>query len=160
MYKWEQDEPIETLHIYVYPEEPRKPRRPLSPQAVDLMLSTVTLTVIFAGMIALCLIPSTPLYTIQTVSVPAHFLPLVQLKTTNTVIPTGSKTSPATYAEGMLTLYNGSILTQQVPAGFIVTSKNGVEIATDSSVTVPPANPPSYGMATVSAHAVSPRAAG
>src|SRR5581483_2419550 len=92
---------------------------------------------------------------LQTISVPAHFLPLKRFSVTETVIPTGVKTYPATFATGMLTIYNGSFLSEQIPQGIILTASNGVEVTTDGSVIVPAGNPPNYGVATIAAHASS-----
>lgn len=74
--------------------------------------------------------------------------------TTEPIIPTGTQNYPATKATGELTIYNGSILTQRFPAGLILTTTSGVEVVADASVIVPAGNPPSYGIATVEAHAV------
>ncbi len=152
-----QDDQMQTLHVYVYDDEPR---RPMSQKTKDTILGIGTIIFILSGIIALCLIPNTPAYAIQTVSVPAQLLPVVHLTATAAIIPTGSKTSLATYAEGTLTLYNGSILNQALPAGFIVTSTSGIEIVTDESVTIPPGNAPNYGTATVTAHAAKAGADG
>ena len=65
------------------------------------------------------------------------------------------KTYPATYANGVLTVYNGSFLTERIPQGLILTASNGVEVTTDESVIVPAGNPPAYGIATIAAHAVT-----
>jgi hypothetical protein len=85
--------------------------------------------------------------------VPAHFT-LTALQVNVAIIPTGKHTYAATQATGTLTIYNGSFLTQQLPAHFILTTTDGIEVATDQTVMIPSGNPPNYGIATVSAHAV------
>jgi hypothetical protein len=57
-------------------------------------------------------------------------------------------------ARGILTLSNGSIISQELPKGFILTGKDGIEIVTDAAVFVPAGNANGYGIATVSAHAL------
>jgi len=76
-------------------------------------------------------------------------------KTFNTmvkVVPTGITTYPATFAHGVLSISNGSVISQTLPLGFTVTAIDGVEVAIDASVYVPGGNADGYGMATVSAH--------
>ncbi len=67
-----------------------------------------------------------------------------------------------TQAKGILTFYNGNqVGACTINAGTIVTDKNGVQITTDGSVTIPPGNPlKGYGSNTVSAHAVQPGSQG
>ncbi|MGH2478461.1 MAG: baseplate J/gp47 family protein [Ktedonobacteraceae bacterium] len=107
-----------------------------------------------------CLIPDSPVLVTRTISVPVIPLPLVQLTARVSIVPTGVSTIPALQARGTLTIYNGSILQEALPAGFIVTTHNGIEIATDQAVIVPVNNPPTDGVATVAAHAVTAGAAG
>ncbi len=147
----QQHEVVETLHVYVYQEKPQKPRWWNKDRVVTLLVGLMTLT----GMIALCCIPTTPLSTVKTLAVPAHFLPVQNYSATVAIIPTGKKTYPATKATGTLTIYNGSFLTQQLPAGFLLTTQSGIEIQTDTTVLIPPGNPPSYGEATVLAYALT-----
>jgi hypothetical protein len=144
-----EEEELETLHVYVYPD---KPRKQLSPNTRDTIIASTALVVLAACLVALCLIPSTPAYAIATITVPAHFS-LKVMQADVTIIPTGIHTYPATRASGTLTIYNGSFLTQQLPAHFILTASSGIEIVTDEAVDIPAGNPPSYGTATVAAYA-------
>lgn len=158
MYELE-DEEMETLHVYVYKEEPKKPM----PQHVrDRILAIgIIMTYILAGVLAvgfITLIPSPS--TVTTVQVPALYLPIKIYTAKAPIIPTGTKTIPATTATGTLTIYNGSILSHELPSGLILTSKDGVEIATDQAVTIPAGSAPNYGIATVPAHAVATGSAG
>lgn len=101
-----------------------------------------------------------PLFTIKTLRIPLVALPAQVFMTSVNIVPTGVQAIPAVAARGTLTVYNGSILQESLPAGFIVTSAGGVEIETDQAVTIPAADPPSFGVASVPAHAVQPGAAG
>ncbi len=141
------EEPIETMHVYVYKEEP-KPAWWNRDRLVNLLIGFMAL----AGIISLCLIPNEPAYAIQTVSVPAHFLPPQTFTVNSLVTPTGSKTYPATYAHGILTITNGSVVSQELPAGIIFNSNQGTDVATDSSVFVPAGNAEGFGVSTVPAH--------
>jgi len=139
------EEPLETIHLYAVREEAARPS--LWPVFLALLALSTPL--------ALCtLSPSQQPEERLAIRIPAVFLPLGVFTASVQIIPTGVKEFPASPARGELTIYNGSILTQELPSGFIVTSENGVEVATDSPVTIPPANPPSYGIATVPSHAL------
>lgn len=72
------------------------------------------------------------------------------------VVPTGVKTYPATTAHGTLTITNGSVIAQTLPAGFIILSNNGIQVATDTAVFVPAGNANDYGRAIVAAHLALP----
>lgn len=89
------------------------------------------------------------------IRVPAVLLPLKTLTTSVSVVPTGIKTYPATTAQGVLTITNGSILSEELPQGMILTGKDGREVTTDATVFVPAGSAAGYGVASVSAHAVS-----
>ena len=139
------DEKPETLHIYVVREE--IPRPPLFPIA----LSVLALSVLFA----LCVVssyrqPEIPI----TIRVPAVFLPLQPFTASVAIIPTGKKLYPATTAQGILTITNGSVISQELPQGLIFTDSTGLEIVTDTRVFVPAGSAAGYGYATVSAQAV------
>ncbi len=138
-------EPIETIHLYYEQDDIPQPRA-----NHDTFL--ILLACLCFGLLVwqLCSIPPT----LETIRVPAHLLPLRRFSVPITIVPTGVHTSPATTATGVLTVYNGSFLSQQLPQGLILVAQNGVEVATESSVVVPAANPPAYGMATVVAHAL------
>jgi hypothetical protein len=148
---YEDDEQLETLHVYLVPEKQKKPRSP--GQMRDRILGCATLIVCLACIVALCLIPNTPTYTISTISVPARISPL-EIRASVVITPTGKQTYPATQASGLLTIYNGSFLVQQLPAHFLLTTTSGIEVTTDQTVTIPASNPPQDGIATVPAHAV------
>jgi VCBS repeat-containing protein len=92
--------------------------------------------------------------------IPARFLPSLTLTQAKRAVATGHGHQSATQAHGFLTLYNGQSAAYAIALGTVFTGGDGVQVATDSEVTIPPGNPPSYGQATVSAHAISPGEAG
>jgi Baseplate J-like protein len=68
---------------------------------------------------------------------------------------TGTFHQQPTYAVGSLTFYNGQFSSQTVSKGTIFTSATGIAVITDQAAFIPAGNPPSYGEATVPAHAVN-----
>ena len=150
-------EPMETIHVYMVRENPEQPKKPSQrlKRTINLCMQVLALAML-AGF---CVQPHNPVYAVKTIVVPATFSPIV-FRAQEEIKPTGVKTIPATRARGALTIYNGSILSESLPAGFIVTAQSGVEIATDQAVTIPPAALPEPGVATVPAHAVVLGAAG
>jgi hypothetical protein len=136
------DDKPETLHIYVVRDEVRRP------QLYPIFLSVLAL----ASLVALTFaVPYQQPVTRAVIRVPAVLLPIRTFTATAAVIPTGIKMYPATTAHGVLTITNGSIIGQSIPAGFTVQG-----IATDSAVYVPGGNANGYGWAQVTAHAEIP----
>ena len=69
-------------------------------------------------------------------------------------VPTsGTGHAPARVGEGTLTFYNAAPSAQTVPARTVLTGNDGVEVVTDAPAVIPAGNPPTFGMATVAAHA-------
>ena len=134
------DEPIETLHIYL--EREQAPHPSLFP----IVLSVIAL---------LALVAISALTSYQRPVTRAVFrVPAVPLATKTftaqaSIIPTGVKTYPATTAHGILTITNGSIIAQTIPQGFRLEN-----VITDRAVFVPAGNANDYGYAVVTAHAV------
>lgn len=142
------DEKPETIHLYVVREEDQKRPSTLLPLFFALLC--------LVGIVALTLYSSDhPAYEYQTLHVPAQFLPLQTFTAIAPIIPTGKKTYPAIQAHGTLTIYNGSILSQRLPQGMILSAANGTEVVTTQSIFVAPGSPPSFGIASISAHAVA-----
>ena len=138
-------EPVETIHLYVVREGQTRP------SIAPVIISVITLCFLIAIGIR------TPYQQPEqraSIRVPAVLLPLKTFTATVKVIPTGIKTYPATVAHGTLTITNGSILAEELPAGLILTGKDGVEVISDTAVFVPAGSATSLGYATVSAHAV------
>lgn len=144
------EDEMETVHVYIYEEQPKKPFR----EKVDHVVMRLVQVVAIGMVVAQCLIPYTPPSVTTFIRVPAHFLPIQVFSAHSSLVPTGKTEHPAVQAHGILTVYNGLSVVQQLPAGVIVTTQSGQEIATDQLVTIPAANPPSFGMATASARAV------
>lgn len=138
MYQVE-DEPMETIHLYVVRGEERRPYTVFPLFCAFLCLVAIVAVTLYSA--------QHPYYEHQRLKVPAIFLPLKVFKAEAPIIPTGIKTYPATYAHGLLTFSNGSVIGQNVPAGFTIDGA-----ITDSAVYVPPATANEFGMATVSAH--------
>jgi len=134
------DEPIETLHIYLEREQPHRP------SLLPIFLSVVALLLIVATSV---LGSSQQPVTRAVIRVPAVPLPPKIFTAQVAVIPTGIKLFPATTAHGWLTFSNGSIIGQSIPADFIIQG-----VATDNAVYVPAGNANGYGYATVSAHSL------
>ena len=141
------DEPLETVHLYVVREEPKQPYTVLPLLAACLCLAMIAALAVYSG--------EHPAYEHTTLIIPVHFLPPQTFQASQPIIPTGVKTYPATTAHGVLTITNGSIISQTLPAGFISVSDIGVSVATDMAVFIPAGAADGYGMATVSAHAVA-----
>lgn len=137
------DEQPETIHLYIVREKEPKP------SLFPIFLSVVALSLL----IVICvLFPYQQPVTRITIRVPAVLLPLKTFTAQVAIVPTGVKVYPATYAHGVLTITNGSVIAQILPKGLIVAANNGIEAATDSAVYVPAGSADGYGMSTVSAH--------
>ena len=140
-----EDEPLETIHLYVVREGEKRPSLLL------IILSVIALSILIAIGV---LIPYQQPEQRASLRVPAVPLFVKTFRAPITVVPTGIKTYPATVAHGVLVFRNGSIIGQAIPAGFVVTASSGVQVATDAVVYVPGADAASDGMATTSAHVV------
>lgn len=139
-------EPVETIHIYYEREEEKQPKH-------RTWLVGVVLCFLYAcGLCTWIWFISLPVPP-TTLRVPARFF-TNPFTTSIPLIPTGRKQYPPRFATGILTVYNGSIVSQILPQGLILTGNDGVEIVTDSRVIVPAGNAPLYGVALVLAHAV------
>lgn len=81
-------------------------------------------------------------------------LPALTLSQSQTVAATGKGHQDATRAGGNLLFFNGSFAPQTIDTGTVYTGLDGVQVATDQTVTIAAANPPYVGQATVSATAI------
>ena len=88
--------------------------------------------------------------------IPARFLPSLTLTQAKRTKATGHGHQNATQAQGFILLYNGQAAAYSLAMGTVFTGGDGVQVATDEVVTIPPGNPPLFGQATISAHAISP----
>jgi len=138
------DEPTEVLHIYVV-------REVVTPPLLPIVLSVLALSV-FLTFGALS--PNQQPVARAIIRVPAVPLTFRTFSAHTPIIPTGVKTYPATTAHGTLTITNGSVISQTLPAGFIFMSSSGLSVITDTAVFVPAGSANGYGVAYVSAHAL------
>lgn len=141
-------QPQETIHIYFEREEAKRPYVLLPLLFALLCLLGIAAVTIYSA--------QHPYYEHQRLTVPVQLLPPKMFTARVTVIPTGVKTYPATTAHGRLTITNGSVIAQTLPAGFIILSNSGIQVATDTAVFVPAGNANNYGRATVAAHLATP----
>lgn len=134
-------EDIETIHLYVVREKEKKPYTVLPLLSAFLCLLGIIGVTVYSA--------SHPYYEHERLVLPAHFLPPKTFTASEVIIPTGIKAYPATTAHGVLTITNGSVISQTIPKGFIVGN-----VATDYAVFVPAGSADGYGVAKVSAHAL------
>jgi hypothetical protein len=145
------DKPVETLHVYVVREAAPKPL------LLPIVLSvSAFLILVVVGVLS----PTQQPVTRAVIRVPAVLLPPRTFIARVPVIATGVHTYPATTAHGVLTITNGSVISQTLPAGLIFITNSGVSVRTDAAVFVPPGNANGYGYAVMRAHAVQPGKAG
>jgi hypothetical protein len=145
------DEPTETLHIYVVRKA--APR----PSMLPVFLSVFAL----ALLVAFCvLVPYQQTVARITLRVPAILASLKTFTVQVAIIPTGVKVYPARNAHGVLRITNGSVISQNLPAGLTFISNRGVSLVTETAVFVPAGSANGYGFATVAAHALMSGKAG
>src|SRR6266567_3218403 len=108
------DDEIETIHVYMVPEEEKRPYTVFPLICAFLCLLGIAAVIMYSA--------EHPYYEHERLTVPAMFLPLKVFKAEVPIIPTGVKTYPATTAHGTLTITNGSVVSQELPAGLIFTS--------------------------------------
>ncbi len=144
-----EDEPVETVHVYIVREAAPKP------SLLPIFLSVLALLALVA--VSVFSPPQQPV-TQAVIRVPAVLSSLRTFTAEAPVIPTGVHTYPATTAHGTLTITNGSVISQTLPADFIFMSSSGVSAVTDTTVFVPAGS--ANGYATVAAHALASGKAG
>src|SRR5260370_10616218 len=83
--------------------------------------------------------------------IPTRTLAPVTLTREATIPTTGHGHQDARPATGTLTFYNGNANPQTVAIGTVFTGGDGIQVSTDQSVTIPAANPPNFGQATITA---------
>src|SRR5713101_2121738 len=102
---------VETIHLYVVREHEKKPYTLFPLLCALLCLVAIAALTLYSA--------QHPYYEHERLTVPATLLPLKVFTATAPIIPTGVKTYPATYAQGTLTLMNGSALSEVLPQGII-----------------------------------------
>jgi hypothetical protein len=85
-------------------------------------------------------------------SLAGRALPMLSLSETFTVPTSGIGHQQAEPGHGTVTFYNAAPEIQTIPAGTLLTGKDGIEIVTDADAVIPAAAYPSFGEATVAAH--------
>ena len=154
-----QEEPMETVHLYVVPEDQMPPEPSYLNTACFFLCCLLLL-----GIVAFSFSTQTPPRTVSFTTTIAGFrLPSVTKTTRVTIQATGKGHIAATYAQGEITFYNGQPYTQIIPVNTILKGSDGVPIITDSQAVIPPAAqtiPPTYGQTSVSAHSVTSGAIG
>ncbi len=157
------EEQIETLHLYVIPEDDLSPDVPPKPDYLACIITTLCFLCLI-GQLASTLFFPVPNHDIS-FSLTINGFPLQPvIKTAKVkVTATGMGHSNATYASGTITFYNGAIYTQIIPFGTILKGADGIAVVTDTQAIIPSATqttPPTYGYTSVPAHALSPGTAG
>src|SRR5215469_11023861 len=117
------DEPTETPHIYIV-------REAVKPSLLPIVLSVLALLILVSVSV---LSPAQQPVTRDEIRVPPVLLPVRVFNVSVPIIPTGTKTYPATTAHGILTITNGSVISQTLPMGFIFITRSGVSVATDQA---------------------------
>jgi VCBS repeat-containing protein len=92
--------------------------------------------------------------------VQGRVLPALTVTQSLTVPATGRGHQDAKAATGIVTLYNGLSTVQSVAIGTILTGQNGISVVTNEAAIIPPANPPSLGETSVTAHALQTGSSG
>ncbi|HZS75924.1 MAG TPA: hypothetical protein VFA41_04870 [Ktedonobacteraceae bacterium] len=118
-------------------------------------LSITVWHTLFPPLVTVTVVPVTHSQTVvTTLAVPMRSLAPVTLSMTQEQNTTGTGHQDATSAHGKLTFYNGSLVSQHIAAGTILTGHDGIQVRTDTTVWIPAATPPLFGQASVEAHAV------
>lgn len=138
-----EDEPMETIHLYMVREGDKRP------SWLPVIISLIALSSLVA--IGILTPPQQPV-TRASIRVPAVLLPVRTFTARVAVIPTGRRMYPATTAHGTLTITNGSVIAQVIPAGLVFSITSEVAVITDRSVYVPAGSANGYGYATTAAH--------
>ncbi len=86
-----------------------------------------------------------------TLDVPTRTLAPITITRSVTAPTTGHGHQEAQAATGILTFYNGNANPQTVPRGTVFTGADSLQVSTDQSITIPAAQPPSFGQATIPA---------
>ena len=140
-------------------------KRPIS-RTWGILLSSVLL--IFSTVIAAVLIilfTSTATIEVTLVKRPVSFQQIFTIPATHTFTntktlsqtakATGTGHQDATYASGLVTLYNALPSPQEIPQGQLLIGADGMHIVTDENASIPPGNLSVNGQITVWAHATT-----
>lgn len=92
--------------------------------------------------------------------VPGRALSSVTMSQQKTVPATGTTRQAAQAAHGYITFYNGATYSQTIPAGTVLVGADGVQLVTDADAILPAAVFPTFGQASITAHAAISGAGG
>jgi hypothetical protein len=145
-------EPMETLHLYVVPEDQLPPKREY------LAIFTVIFCfLVLSGILAISILAPLPDHEVSfSLVIQGYALAPVSRSIKVTAIATGKRYVPATTATGTITFYNGAIYSQIIPLDTVLKGADGIQVVTDEQAVIPPAaqtTPPTYGQVSVAAHA-------
>jgi len=151
------------------PTQPLSKRRTREEIHALILLYVLVLFFIAGSLIALIIYPTVTITLVPvqkstqlttTLPIATRSLPPITLSKSLTAPTTGHGHQTATRATGNLTFYNGLFTQQTLPIGTVFTGRSGVKVSTDETVILPAGNPPRYGEATITAHTITPGAAG
>ena len=149
------EEPMETLHLYVVPEDQLPPKRDYL--AIFMVISSL---LVLIGILAITVLAPSPDHDVSfSLAIKGYALAPVSRTIKVTAIATGKQYVPATTATGTITFYNGAIYAQIIPFDTVLTGADGIRVVTDEQAVIPPAaqtTPPTYGQVSVAAHALMP----
>jgi hypothetical protein len=101
------------------------------------------------------LIPKSQQITLTGTLQPGRVLNPITISQSQRTKTTGHGHQDSQRATGTITFYNGSFSSQMIAAGAVITGADGVQVATDTTISVPPNNPPRDGQASVTAYALN-----
>jgi hypothetical protein len=152
-------EPMETLHFYVVPEDELPPKRDY-PAIFMIIFSCL----VIISIIAISILAPSPEHEVSfSVNIQGFALAPVNKTIQTNATATGKQYVPATTATGRIIFYNGAIYPQIIPVNTILKGDDGISVITDTQATIPPAEqtiPPTYGQTTVPAHSTTTGAIG
>ena len=186
MNEYYRDEEMETVHIYVLREnvppvidaeplqEEPQPQQNRWGMTYCSCIGVIFTLIPFVAILAASLLPPYDAVLNKTLSltlslhpapsqVQLNQLPAITKMRKATVLATGKIQEPATRADGLITFYNGLFTSQTIPAGTVLTGKDGINIVTSSQALIPaatPTTPPTYGTVSVMARSELPGTAG
>jgi hypothetical protein len=147
------EQTTETLHLFVVPED----QLPKKPDYLSILLVALA-CLCLSALIGLSVFSAASDHEVSfTISIPLFHLAPVSKTVKTTVIATGKGHTPATYAHGIITFYNGLPSSLIIPIGTRLTGRDGISVITDQEAVIPPVVntiPPTDGRTNVLAHSV------
>jgi hypothetical protein len=115
------------------------------------LLGSVYLAITYPHTLVVLFTKARPASITTTLDIPTRTVASVTITRSATTSTTGTGHQDARAASGILTFYNGTASQQTIAGGTVITGNDGVQVRTDQAVTLPAANPPSFGQATMTA---------